>query len=92
MNTPLPKLPLSNGLTPPSRTPKGDTICELGRIQRTGASFCMIIPRAVCAALGWVFGDRVAIRQIGDVMVIERIPMERLALLRHRSESQHVQP
>jgi len=26
------------------------------------------------------------------VMVIERVPMERLALLRHRNESQHVQP
>jgi len=92
MNTPSTTPQSANALTFPPRTPKGDTVCELGRIQRTGSSFCMIIPRVLCASLGWVFGDRVAIRQIGEVMVIERVPMERLALLRHRNESQHVQP
>lgn len=67
-----------------------DTVVEVGRIQRAGGSNAVLIPLQMLRALGWSRGDRVAIRSIGNKLVLERIPLEQIALLRHADGFAHV--
>jgi antitoxin component of MazEF toxin-antitoxin module len=55
---------------------------ELGRVRRIGATLHITIPRSLERLICIGKGDRVAIRVAGEKLVIERIEMEKLAVLR----------
>lgn len=63
---------------------------EFSRLQRNGGSTCIIIPKPLLDTIGWKWGDRLALRFAGNKLVVERIPLERLALLLRSEEGSHV--
>ena len=59
-----------------------DQQVEISRIIRDGNSHYLAIPTNILAALGLRQRDRVALRISEQKLVVERVPLERLALLR----------
>jgi len=58
-------------------------VAEISSLRRNGQSICLNMPKPLMLSLGWTLGDRLAMRQQGNQLIIERIPMERIALLVH---------
>lgn len=68
-----------------------DNSVDLSRVHRFGTSCAVIIPQRLLRFLCWKRGDRLALRLHGDRILIERIPLERLALLRKPEEVEDAQ-
>lgn len=54
---------------------------EFGRVRKEGASLVVNLPPKVTRLLGLQPQDRMAMRVIGSLLVMERVPMEQLAKL-----------
>jgi antitoxin component of MazEF toxin-antitoxin module len=52
------------------------------RIHKYGGSLCVLLVKAVRDALPWRAGDFVAARVCGEKLVIERVPLEKMATIR----------
>ncbi len=63
----------------------------IGRIIKNGNSLTFVIPRELLTEMGWNRDDRLAIRRHGNSIVAERIPLEKLALLRKPEQVQDAQ-
>lgn len=68
-----------------------DKTVELSRLHQFGNSLAVVVPQRLLRVLCWKRGDRLCLRVIGDRVLIERIPMERLALLRKPAEVKDAQ-
>lgn len=55
---------------------------EYGRVQKKGSSLVVPLPPPILRALGLQPQDRLAMRVLGNLLVMERVPMEKLARLR----------
>lgn len=55
---------------------------DIGRVLKLNKATAISIPSAVAKAIPWNPGDRVIIRVAGEKLVMERAPLERLAILR----------
>jgi len=65
---------------------------EIGRLTRSGDGVMCWINRPLREALGWNVGDRIAMRPCGNQLVLQRIPMEQLALLRRNQNNEPTAP
>ena len=52
------------------------------KIHKFGGSLCVLLVKAVRDLLPWRAGDTVAIRVCGEKVVIERIQLDKLAVIR----------
>lgn len=57
-------------------------ILDLCRIRRFGKSTYLLLTKETQRHTGWNVGDRIAIRPVGDKLILERVPLEELAKLR----------
>lgn len=55
---------------------------DLARVRRIGANLHICIPVDIERELVWNHGERVALRVAGEKLIVERIAMEKLALIR----------
>lgn len=55
---------------------------ELTRVHRHGNALCVLITKSIREAIAWRSGDKIAVRLAGDKVILERVPMEQLAILR----------
>ena len=55
---------------------------ELTRVHRHGNAICVLITKAIRGAVPWRSGDKIAVRLAGEKVILERVPMEQLAILR----------
>ncbi len=58
---------------------------ELSRIHTSGNSHFMLIPLETLRRLCWSRGDRMVLRVCENQLIVERIPVEKLALLVRRA-------
>jgi len=61
------------------------------RIHKFGGSLCVLLVKQIRDRLPWRAGDFVAARVCGDKLVIERLPLEKLATIR-TGEAQPYEP
>jgi antitoxin component of MazEF toxin-antitoxin module len=54
----------------------------LGRYVKDGDALAVRLPKELTSALTWRIGDRIAIRCSGEKLVLERLPLETLAIVR----------
>jgi antitoxin component of MazEF toxin-antitoxin module len=52
------------------------------KVHKYGGSLCIILVKAVRDLLTWRAGDMVGIRVCGDKLIVERIALERVAVIR----------
>jgi len=52
------------------------------RVHKYGGSLCILLVKAIRDLLPWRAGDTVAVRVCGEKLMIERIPLERIAIVR----------
>lgn len=52
---------------------------EISKFRRNGRAGYILIPKHIADRMRFQHGDAVAIREAGDKLVIERIPMESFA-------------
>ena len=70
-----------------TRTPGGGT-CMISnqaipvRIHKFGGSLCVILVKTIRDLLPWRAGDFVAVRVCGEKVVIERLALEKAAIIR----------
>jgi antitoxin component of MazEF toxin-antitoxin module len=62
----------------------GETVnaVELTRVHKHGNALCVLITKSVREAILWRSGDKIAVRLAGAKVILERVPMEQLAILR----------
>lgn len=63
---------------------------RIARLQRTGKSVAVVIPREFQTLLRWTLGDRVAVGVHGDCVVLRRVDEAQLAA--HLAEGTDVEP
>lgn len=54
----------------------------LAKLLKNGNSEAVTIPKQILAALQWRRGDVIALRLAGEKLILERVPLEKLAILR----------
>lgn len=54
----------------------------LSKIIKQGNTHYMLLPASLFERLTWRAGDAVCIREAGEKLVIERIPLDKLAIIR----------
>lgn len=64
---------------------------SITRIARNGNSFYFALPTDLMRDLGWSRYDRLAIRRHANTLVVERIPLEQLALIRKPEDTNHAE-
>jgi hypothetical protein len=52
------------------------------KVHKYGGSLCVILVKAVRDLLPWRAGDMVGVRVCGEKLMIERIPLEKVAIIR----------
>jgi len=52
------------------------------KVHKYGGSLCVILVKAIRDALPWRHGDVVGLRVCGEKLMIERIPLEKVAIIR----------
>jgi len=52
------------------------------KVHRRGGSLCVLLVKEVRELLPWRAGDYVAVRVSGEKLVMERIPLEKAAIIR----------
>jgi antitoxin component of MazEF toxin-antitoxin module len=57
-------------------------IVELTRVHKHGTSLCVLLTKQIRDSLTWRSGDKVAVRFAGEKLVLERVAIEKLALIR----------
>lgn len=55
---------------------------QLTRVHQHGGALCLVLTKPIREATCWRNGDKVAVRLAGDKLVLERVAMEKLAILR----------
>ncbi len=55
---------------------------DVSRIRKNGAASYAVIPKHIMRRLDWANGDFVVIREAGDKLILERVPLEKLARIR----------
>jgi antitoxin component of MazEF toxin-antitoxin module len=55
---------------------------ELTRVHKHGRALCVLITKGMREGILWRSGDKIAVRLAGDKVILERVPMEQLAILR----------
>lgn len=55
---------------------------HIGRIRTQGRAVYLLLPKSLLERLVWREGDHIALREAGDKLVCERVPLEKLAILR----------
>jgi hypothetical protein len=55
---------------------------EIGRIINVKRAMYLLLPKKLMDEITWRVGDRVALRPAGDKLICERVPLEKLAILR----------
>lgn len=70
-----------------SHTPYGGT-CIMGnqaipaKVHKYGGSLCVLLVKQIRDALPWRAGDMVGLRVCGEKLMIERIALEKVAIIR----------
>lgn len=59
------------------------------KIHKFGGSLCVLLVKAVRDLLPWRAGDMVGIRVCGEKLMIERIPLEKIAIIRTGEAQPH---
>jgi antitoxin component of MazEF toxin-antitoxin module len=57
-------------------------VVDIGRVLKLRTSLAISVPAAVAKSIPWNAGDRVVIRVAGEKLIMERAPLEKLAVLR----------
>jgi antitoxin component of MazEF toxin-antitoxin module len=55
---------------------------KLARARKTGNSYGVVIPKQIWEALSWKSGDVIALRLAGEKLILERVALDKLAVLR----------
>jgi bifunctional DNA-binding transcriptional regulator/antitoxin component of YhaV-PrlF toxin-antitoxin module len=54
----------------------------LSKIIKQGTTHYLLLPASLRERLTWRAGDAVCIREAGEKLVIERVPLDKLAIIR----------
>ena len=54
----------------------------IGRIRTQGRAVYLLLPKNLLERMVWREGDHIALREAGEKLVCERVPLEKLAILR----------
>jgi antitoxin component of MazEF toxin-antitoxin module len=60
------------------------------KIHKFGGSLCVTLVKAVRDLLPWRAGDMVGVRVCGEKLMIERIPLEKIAIIRTGEAAEYV--
>lgn len=52
------------------------------RTKRIGSSMFLLLPKALLSEMSWRDRDTIAIRLCGEKLTAERVPLEKLAIIR----------
>jgi hypothetical protein len=53
-------------------------LVEVTRLNKHGKGLCLFFTAAIRSHTNWRHGDRIAVRPVGEKLILERVPLERL--------------
>jgi len=55
---------------------------QLARVNKHGPSLCIVLTKAIRVALPWRHRDVIAVRLVGEKLILERVAVESMARIR----------